>query len=492
MLVFLIFGIFLIIINLLFKKYKHYVLFCQLDNWYEFINAFYNYLNYPLFTILTLSNFIIVSFVRLIQSIIGFFFFVQILCCTIYKLSNKKNICNPAINLPILPSWNWFLKHIFYELPKISASVTVYEIIKKFYIKTNRLPLRLIFFESFKTWFLGFPFWILKFINCLSVTIYNTWKKDEPCFITETLIFSLNTFVLINLSHNRLKYNKQRIYFENNKIIFNPQKYIKLSKSLSPTREGLCNFRIKKTNHLVLGHTENPKSPIITSHPPEGMKTLPIHGVVNSSISTNNLTNIKKLNNNLDTLSSVIEKTNMNDISYRLQLIKGIETIRLLNSDQGLHTQGYDSNITKKTGNYYKCIVNNNNNNEFKLNKKDLYKTQGLVDALENLSNEDKKQVELAGELIINDWEKNGNSPLLKSLEHSPKIFNSEKDSFLYKSESILKTHEEQTKIIELAEHLIKETNNLELTGITKNIHTIKIDAFDWSPTKSGFNGGPF
>lgn len=482
------FCIFLIIADLIFKRYKHYILFCYLENWYELINAFYNYLNYPLYTIVSILSLLMTSFIRLIQSIIGSMFFIPILCSTIYKLWNKKDIYNTAINLPILPNWSWFLKHIFYELPKIYVTVMVYEVTKKFYIKSSRLPLHLIFIESFKTWFLGFPFWIFKFVNCLSATLYNILKKDEPCFFTETLIFGLCTFITINLSHNRLKYNKQRIYFENNKAIFNPQKYTKIYKSLSPSREGLCNFHTKKTNHLVIGHTENPKSPIITSHPPKGMKTLPIQGVTNSSITTNNLTNIEKLNNNLDTLTSVIEKTQMNDINYRLKVIKEIEAIRLLDDNQGLYTQSYDSNINEKTGNYYIAIVNNNNNNMFKLNKKDLYKTQGLADALENLSNEDKEQVHLAGKLLIEDWEKDGDSPLIKSINHSPKIFSSEKDNLLYKSETILKNYE----IKELAEHLIKEKNNIESTGITKNIHTIRIEASDWSPTKNGFNGGPF
>jgi len=74
---------------------------------------------------------------------------------------------------------------------------------------------------------------------------------------------------------------------------------------------------------------------------------------------------------------------------------------------------------------------------------------------------------------------KSGNSPLLKSLEHSPKIYSSEKDNFLYKSESILKTHEKQNKILKLSEHLIKETNNIESIGITKNTYKIEINSAD-------------
>ncbi len=344
--------------------------------------------------------------VKVFQIVSFIFLFCFYFLKTIIKIALSYNdIFNYSEKDKNIFKFNEFIFYLFISIPKWKALSIVYNILKILNSKRNKkiifnrknvysLAFHLIMGISIKT---------VKNIALLGVEIYIILLTIESKYWLREILLAIKLSIDVYFGTSWRTVKKQRIYIENNKLVFNPnlRRNLLFSKDL---KEGLfmygiensklVNFRIEKKNHLALfdGYGSMPFS----SNPPKdavGFKTdkglLVINSFVNEKcINFDFPINFNKIANHYDLFNPLNENI----------IFKKAKLSRILDINMGILPQKISGLIPLKTGSYYSGVITSSAIDFYDDNaKKEIF---SLVETYDKLSINDLNMLEEANNVL--------------------------------------------------------------------------------------------
>ncbi len=357
----------------------------------------------------------------------------------------------------IFPNWIDLLKHAYWNNPRYFCQVFVYQMFKKRYEK-EQFPFFKIFLHRCLNWMTGFPSFAINMAYYFSITCVAAIRKDEPNFWTETLLFDLYSFATIYMSTNRQTCSLLRIYFNDNKVIFNPPK---ASNSLyyyrRNTSYGYSSHIAKNTHHVYIGDKDNQLGFTACSHPPKYSKWIPTKGKQGSCIIINQIVDSSVKSDDITRVAPIIDAIGLNNFRYLSNLMSTAYFFRVTDDHLGLISAGYKNNLLKFDDNFLKNIMHYDRIITLTTLQKEY--CDNAINAMESLSSLDKELVDIAIKHLYEALDKHQSHPLIRSIAQKPSYNTKFRDGILSVSEKIHKN------AILISEHRL---NELELLDFSK------------------------
>lgn len=314
--------------------------------------------------ILFLISFLLMLFFFLLSRFSILFVSPFVFLKYVIKISKKNGIILDKIKLEIYPTNRGWIKFFIYEKTLYDINLLVYKILKKIYIGGERLSIWVLMCEKVKVLVLGVPFNIISNSFYLSLILYDSFSHDEgPNIITENIPFNMNKFIICTILTN-VDNSVHRIYFEGDRINFNPKtpRLGRYSKSLEnrstleyyeKIENGSVN--IKKINHATLGKRSS--SPICTTKESKhGIETVRIAD--DSFLTSNTFTNPNTFTPITPKNAQIIHNSGLNNEANRLSLFRVIDVRRMF-CPMGAYVQNFGNDrLEKNENNYFKNLKN--------------------------------------------------------------------------------------------------------------------------------------
>ena len=286
---------------------------------------------------------------------ICFIFLLYFLTLILIHIYKKKNFSFDTTYYKTKNSLNLYeiIKLLFYYQPAYIGCCLAYS----FYhylmlnnkIKVNILNLIVQFVLRF---IVGFSYTFLSIIKSLLIIIFETINDEELLYknkkyfiIYRLLLHRLHYIAVIEYSEYRNKVKNMRIIIKNI-IIFNPPKFLKNIRSTSD----LLTHKSGKIEHLsVVKDNKYNEANVLTTHPLKDQQCIGIYGKINSKISYNNISPKKVLSTDISKKSIIIEKSGLDNIEFRNQILNEINFIRQSDTNGGtiIHHAGNDGRVYK-------------------------------------------------------------------------------------------------------------------------------------------------